>query len=594
MSLFLGISRRCVYCVGLNIVHAYHTSASCPHSALVNTDGSNYFTPASMDTWRDVRAQCALLPRGKTITIMVTCLRADGHTIELTGKGARTSSSSSSSTDTRSPSTIWALRPLNESDCEWLEKEWERRLDAETAGSPTGSFLQQDSGNALDMEAVLCRLCERSIYSVLFEAHSEWCAKAHHAELELHTVNEELKEILTSMREKLDLISSREGETQPMVFDANDDDVSVGTITVLKSQLADFASIAERALAIATPNETLLNTEVDSTTLNAIRQWQPPSDADLADTSLVELCSTLKSAISQKFQLVDTLSAALHELKQTLNVVENTPSDESEGDQVAEIPPTPAMMRLPAADAGSLGESTIKQRRPSVNLRIDTLGRRIAAKAMEIELIQSPFTSPKIGGFHGGPQSIGPRNCGLSSSSLHESLEQLSDSSSFIAGGYSESSSTINNAATSTSTRTGRDRGQSFSSDRAVSPSSVYSRSSFSSVANTTRNVPSIRDFEFLKPISKGAFGAVYLVRKRLTGELFAIKVLKKADMVAKNQVMNVKAERMILTRLDSPFVVKLFFSFQSKDNLYLVYARVVWSQGSLWFIFIPDSLLPF
>ena len=41
--------------------------------------------------------------------------------------------------------------------------------------------------------------------------------------------------------------------------------------------------------------------------------------------------------------------------------------------------------------------------------------------------------------------------------------------------------------------------------------------------------------------------------------------------MVAKNQVMNVKAERTILTQLDSPFVVKLFYSFQSNNHIYLV-----------------------
>lgn len=39
------------------------------------------------------------------------------------------------------------------------------------------------------------------------------------------------------------------------------------------------------------------------------------------------------------------------------------------------------------------------------------------------------------------------------------------------------------------------------------------------------RSQPSIRDYEILKPISKGAFGAVYLARKRLTGDHFAIKV---------------------------------------------------------------------
>ncbi|OAD76575.1 hypothetical protein PHYBLDRAFT_19092, partial [Phycomyces blakesleeanus NRRL 1555(-)] len=83
---------------------------------------------------------------------------------------------------------------------------------------------------------------------------------------------------------------------------------------------------------------------------------------------------------------------------------------------------------------------------------------------------------------------------------------------------------------------------------------------------------PSIKDFDIIKPISKGAFGSVFLAKKRTTGDYYAIKFLKKSDMIAKNQVTNVKAERMILmTQSDSPFVTKLYYTFQSKDYLYLV-----------------------
>ena len=87
------------------------------------------------------------------------------------------------------------------------------------------------------------------------------------------------------------------------------------------------------------------------------------------------------------------------------------------------------------------------------------------------------------------------------------------------------------------------------------------------------RAVPtSIKDFEIIKPISKGAFGSVYLSKKKSTGEYFAIKVLKKADMVAKNQVTNVKAERAIMIwQGESEFVAKLYWTFSSKDYLYLV-----------------------
>ncbi|RIB06890.1 hypothetical protein C2G38_477740 [Gigaspora rosea] len=83
--------------------------------------------------------------------------------------------------------------------------------------------------------------------------------------------------------------------------------------------------------------------------------------------------------------------------------------------------------------------------------------------------------------------------------------------------------------------------------------------------------VPSIQDFEIIKPISRGAFGKVYLARKKTTGDLYAIKILKKVDMVRKNMVNHVLAERRVLSLTRTPFVVKLFYAFQSQDYLYLV-----------------------
>ena len=81
----------------------------------------------------------------------------------------------------------------------------------------------------------------------------------------------------------------------------------------------------------------------------------------------------------------------------------------------------------------------------------------------------------------------------------------------------------------------------------------------------------SIKYFEIIKAISKGAFGTVFLAKKNATGDYYAIKVLKKAGMIAKNQVTNVKAERMILMKqAELPFVAKLLFTFQSKDNFTL------------------------
>ncbi|WPK24094.1 hypothetical protein PUMCH_001350 [Australozyma saopauloensis] len=81
-----------------------------------------------------------------------------------------------------------------------------------------------------------------------------------------------------------------------------------------------------------------------------------------------------------------------------------------------------------------------------------------------------------------------------------------------------------------------------------------------------------IKDFEIIKAISKGAFGSVFLAKRRLTGEYVAIKCLKKTDMIVKNQVLNVKSERAVLMKQsDSPYVAQLYSSFQTKDYLYLV-----------------------
>ncbi|CAN6450599.1 unnamed protein product [Victoria cruziana] len=94
--------------------------------------------------------------------------------------------------------------------------------------------------------------------------------------------------------------------------------------------------------------------------------------------------------------------------------------------------------------------------------------------------------------------------------------------------------------------------------------------------ASTPLNFPfkermTIDDFEIIKPISKGAFGKVFLSRKRTTGDLFAIKALRKVDMIRKNNVERILAERNILITIRNPFVVRFFYSFTSKDNLYLV-----------------------
>lgn len=59
-----------------------------------------------------------------------------------------------------------------------------------------------------------------------------------------------------------------------------------------------------------------------------------------------------------------------------------------------------------------------------------------------------------------------------------------------------------------------------FLSDNASQSSAISTTLTVSHKERTT-----IDDFEIIKPISRGAFGKVFLARKRITGDLFAIKV---------------------------------------------------------------------
>ncbi|KAI8621330.1 kinase-like domain-containing protein [Chytriomyces sp. MP71] len=107
----------------------------------------------------------------------------------------------------------------------------------------------------------------------------------------------------------------------------------------------------------------------------------------------------------------------------------------------------------------------------------------------------------------------------------------------------------------------------------AVSPSPPPTESSSNALEDRDRKrkIPGIHDFEIMKPISRGAFGKVYLAKKTATQDLFAIKILKKEDMIRKNMMSQVRAEHKALTLSRNPFVVKLFYAFQSKEYLYLV-----------------------
>eukprot|EP00729_Bicosta_minor_P010551 gene10551-3432_t len=83
------------------------------------------------------------------------------------------------------------------------------------------------------------------------------------------------------------------------------------------------------------------------------------------------------------------------------------------------------------------------------------------------------------------------------------------------------------------------------------------------------------QDFDILKVIGQGGYGKVFLVRKNNgvdKDKVFAMKVLKKATIIRnKKDVVHTKAERNILEAVKNPFIVELFYAFQTNGKLYLI-----------------------
>ncbi|KAM8764407.1 microtubule-associated serine/threonine-protein kinase 1 isoform 3-T3 [Rhynchonycteris naso] len=92
-----------------------------------------------------------------------------------------------------------------------------------------------------------------------------------------------------------------------------------------------------------------------------------------------------------------------------------------------------------------------------------------------------------------------------------------------------------------------------------------------SSSSTKAKKPPGENDFETIKLISNGAYGAVYLVRHRDTRQRFAMKKINKQNLILRNQIQQAFVERDILTFAENPFVVSMFCSFETRRHLCMV-----------------------
>lgn len=86
-----------------------------------------------------------------------------------------------------------------------------------------------------------------------------------------------------------------------------------------------------------------------------------------------------------------------------------------------------------------------------------------------------------------------------------------------------------------------------------------------------TKGKYSLADFEILRTLGTGSFGRVHLVQSRHNQRFYAVKVLKKAQVVKMKQVEHTNDERKMLGEVKHPFLITLWGTFQDSRNLYMV-----------------------
>ncbi|GBG32460.1 Protein kinase, putative [Hondaea fermentalgiana] len=107
--------------------------------------------------------------------------------------------------------------------------------------------------------------------------------------------------------------------------------------------------------------------------------------------------------------------------------------------------------------------------------------------------------------------------------------------------------------------------------------SDVLSGSSAGSAGDVVREPVSLRSFEILKVLGRGSHGKVYLVKHRSTGVLYAMKQLKKDNVMRQRQEANTRRELRVNVAMQEddkpcPFIVPLRFAFHSRSRLYMVF----------------------
>ena len=78
-----------------------------------------------------------------------------------------------------------------------------------------------------------------------------------------------------------------------------------------------------------------------------------------------------------------------------------------------------------------------------------------------------------------------------------------------------------------------------------------------------------IKDFSMIRLLASGGFAQVWLAKKKSTGDVMAVKAMRKEHLRNTDQVTSINVEHAILAKHDSDFLVRAFYSFRSAHHVY-------------------------
>lgn len=472
----------------------------------------------------------------------------------------------------------WVIRPVGQAEEVAAEKQTPARFGLKrhqrSLSDPSASLPFE---LPLRQEPLLCRICERDVPTWFFERHNETCIGTHRLESDISETNERLADLIRAAES---FKSSIENHTPPssleyrgkvMLSSSPSGSPSGGNEVSLRkttekpqhiivrrlqiSLLDNLLSHIDRAIRISTPSPA--EEAAMAASDDRLQLLSPASESLLAEVLGWTKPATEDPALGQ---MIEDANCCVREKIESVNRMRNT---------ILYAERVRQEWEARAAQAGSTGvfEGPVAQ---SSRSRVPS-GTTTPA--------QSNVAGLGLAGFEA---SFDENSQTPDHSSLFVSTQgNTTDQSMVHMGGAGPGSLVMDDDVTNASANLNRlslsersleppshERGPSPTpSNRLGSPVLLpnasplmpqqsllgssfsgteppLSPTSLPKAPQPKHRTASIKDFEVIKPISKGAFGSVYLAKKKLTGDYYAIKVLRKSDMIAKNQVTNVKAER--------------------------------------------------